>query len=230
MLQLKLWQQTIGTAGGIELFVFFIPPFLHGFLRVPDMPDLFNDTPIPGLRLQADFISAAEELELITCIDAQALAPFRFQQWTGKRLVKSFGWHYDFQHGSVSRAEPLPGWLLPLRERAARFASLAPDELQQALLLKYEPGAGINWHKDRPVFEHVLGISLGAHVDMRFRRKAEGRWQRAVVALPARSLYQLAGEVRYEWEHSIVEMAEGTRYSITFRSLSESGLKVTTRL
>jgi alkylated DNA repair dioxygenase AlkB len=194
------------------------------------MQDLFDHSPIPGLRVQPDFISAAEENALVAHIEAQDMAPFRFQQWTGKRLVKSFGWHYDFQLGTASRAEPLPEWLLRLRERAAEFASLHSVELEQALLLKYGPGAGINWHKDRPIFEHVIGISLGGYADMRFRKKAEGRWQRARVPLDARSLYHLTGEVRYDWEHSIVERTDGTRYSITFRSLSASGRKLAATL
>jgi DNA oxidative demethylase len=194
------------------------------------MRDLFEYSPVPGLRVQPDFIDEAEERDLVAHIDAQPMAPFRFQQWTGKRLVKSFGWHYDFQLGTVSRADILPDWLLSLRERAARFASLDSAQFEQALLLKYGPGAGINWHRDRPIFEHVVGISLGAYADMRFRRKVEGRWKRVRVPLEPRSLYQLAGEVRHDWEHSIAEMAEGTRYSITFRTLSESGRKLTANM
>jgi DNA oxidative demethylase len=45
---------------------------------------------------------------------------------------------------------------------SARFSGLQPGELVQPLLIRYDPGAGIGWHRDRPVFEHVLGISLGA--------------------------------------------------------------------
>jgi DNA oxidative demethylase len=186
------------------------------------LQDLFEITPsIAGLRTQPDFITAAEERELIARIEAEDLHPFRFQQWTGKRLVKSFGWEYDFQAGTVGKAEPVPEWLLFLRDRAARFAGLAPEALSQALLLKYGAGAGIGWHKDRPNFDQVLGISLGAFVSMRFRRKLGERWKRVTVPLEPRSLYHLTGEVRHEWEHSIIEMAEGTRYSITFRSLTE---------
>ena len=183
------------------------------------MQDLFEEDLIPGLRIQTEFVEAAEECALIAHIDAETLEPFRYQQWTGKRLAKSFGWHYDFQTGSVSRAEAIPEWLLPLRARAAQFAGLAAADFEQALLLKYGPGAGISWHKDRPLFEHVVGISLGAFVNMRFRRKEGKRWQRVQVPLEPRSLYQLADEARNEWEHSIVEMDDATRYSITFRTL-----------
>jgi alkylated DNA repair dioxygenase AlkB len=45
------------------------------------------------------------------------------------------------------------------------------DDLVQALLIRYDPGASIGWHRDRPVFEHVVGISLGADARLRLRRR-----------------------------------------------------------
>jgi alkylated DNA repair protein (DNA oxidative demethylase) len=111
---------------------------------------------------------------------------------------------------------------LPLRAKAARFACLQPDELVQALLIRYDPGAGIGWHRDRPVFEHVLGISLGAPATMRFRRRKLGGFDRVAVLLAPRSIYHLTGEARHTWEHSIAAM-EVARWSITFRTLSQKG-------
>jgi alkylated DNA repair dioxygenase AlkB len=90
----------------------------------------------------------------------------------------------------------------------------------QSLLVRYDPGAGIGWHRDRPVFEHVIGISLGATATMRFRRRRAGGFDRASVPLAPRSLYHLTGDARWRWEHSIAPM-EVTRWSITFRSFSD---------
>lgn len=148
-----------------------------------------------------------------------ALEPFRFQGWTGKRLTASFGWHYDFDRGQMGETEPMPGWLLPFRDRAATFAGLPAATLVQALLIRYDPGAGIGWHRDRPVFEHVVGISLGVPATMRFRRRVGTSFVRVAVPLPVRSVYHLTGEVRHGWEHSIATMDE-TRWSVTFRSLA----------
>src|SRR3546814_11268727 len=82
------------------------------------------------------------------------------------------------------------------------------------------PGAGIGWHKDRPVFEHVIGISLGAPASLRLRRRVDGKFERARAPLAPRRIYHLAGEARYEWEPSIPAMEE-TRWSLTFRSRSD---------
>jgi len=165
---------------------------------------------------------------LITSINAAELSPFRFHGWQGRRLTASYGWRYDFDDASFAPAEAIPDWLLPLRAKAARFACLEPDELVQALLIRYDPGAGIGWHRDRLVFGHVLGISLGAPATMRFRRRKAGGFDRASVLLAPRSVYHLTGEARHEWGHSIATM-EVTRWSITFRSLSEKGRPQETR-
>ena len=62
-----------------------------------------------------------EEQALTGAIDAAQLSPFRFHGWLGKRLTASYGWRYDFDTGSFGLADPIPDWLLPLREKAARF-------------------------------------------------------------------------------------------------------------
>ena len=187
--------------------------------RIAAQPDLFGEACLAGLSQADAFVTPGEEQMLIAASDAAELSPFRFHGWLGKRLTASYGWRYDFDDASFTPAEAIPDWLLPLRAKAARFASLEPGELVQALLIRYDPGAGIGWHRDRPVFEHVLGISLGAPATMRFRRRKPGGFDRASVLLPPLSIYHLSGEARHEWEHSIAAM-EVRRWSITFRSLS----------
>jgi alkylated DNA repair protein (DNA oxidative demethylase) len=184
-------------------------------------PDLFGNASLAGLSQADAFVAPGEEQRLIASIDAAELSPFRFHGWLGKRLTASYGWRYDFDDASFAPTEAIPDWLL-LRAKAARFASLEPGELVQALLIRYDPGAGIGWHRDRPVFEHVLGISLGAPATMRFRRRKPGGFDRVSRLLATRSIYHLTGEARHEWEHSIAAM-EVTRWSITFRSLSGEG-------
>src|SRR5215469_2561798 len=122
-----------------------------------DQPSLFDRPVLSGLSQAGGIIAPVEERGLTAAIDAAGLSPFQFHGWQGKRLTRSFGWRYDFDDASLTRSDPIPDWLLPLRERAARFAALLPDALVQALVIRYDPGATIGWHRDRPVFEHVLG-------------------------------------------------------------------------
>lgn len=184
------------------------------------MPDLFGVPIVPGLSLRAALLDAEEEAELIARINDEDLSPFRFQGWLGKRLTRSFGWHYDFENGRFGQADPLPDWLETVRVRAAAFAGLPADALVQALLIRYDPGAGIGWHRDRPIFEHVVGISLGTAATLRLRRRKSGGFERASAALAPRSVYHLSGEVREQWEHSITPL-DVPRWSVTFRSLRD---------
>jgi DNA oxidative demethylase len=183
--------------------------------------ELFGPDRLAGLVQAEAIITPGEEQALVASIDAVGLSPFRFHGWLGKRLTASFGWAYDFETARFAPTEPIPAWLLPLRTKAALFAQLAPEDLAQALLIRYDMGAGIGWHSDRPVFEHVIGISLGAPATMRFRRRRAGGFDRATAELAPRSVYHLSGEARHQWEHSIAEI-ELTRWSITFRSLAQT--------
>ena len=188
-------------------------------------PDLFDAAPptLPsGVAYAEAVIDAAEEAALLTRLEGVAVAPFRFQGWLGKRHTASFGWRYDFDDASFAATEPLPDFLLSLRDRAADFAGLTPNDLVQALVVRYDPGAGIGWHRDRPLFEHVIGISLAAPATLRLRRRRAAGFDRAALPLAPRSIYHLSDEARHEWEHSIAPL-DVLRWSVTFRSLSERG-------
>jgi alkylated DNA repair protein (DNA oxidative demethylase) len=193
------------------------------------MLDMFDAPVLPGIATMADIVSPDEEVALVAAIDAEALTPFQFQQWEGKRLTRSFGLKYDFQTGQVSHGNPLPDWLTDLRDRAAAFAGVEPDHIAQCLLIRYDPGAGIGWHRDRPSYGHVIGVSLGARAAMRFRRRVGGKFERVTLPLDPRGAYHLFGEARHDWEHSIAEM-DRTRHSITFRTLSDQGRRAAVRL
>jgi alkylated DNA repair dioxygenase AlkB len=186
------------------------------------MADLFDATVIPGLKLQEAFITPAEQDALAAELERAELAPFRFHGWLGNRKTETFGWRYDFDDASFTPAEPIPDWLLPLRDKAAGLADVAPHDFAHVLLARYDPGAGIGWHRDRPQFDQVVGISLCSAATMRFRQRTQSGFRRANAELAPRSAYLLSGEVRRDWEHSIAP-GKQLRFSITFRTLSDLG-------
>jgi DNA oxidative demethylase len=184
------------------------------------MKDLFGSSPVPGLAIKEELVTPDEEEELIGHIAAAGLTPFQFGAFEGRRLTRSFGSHYDFQSHRLVAAEPIPSWLHPLRARAAAFAEVTPDAFAHALLIRYDPGTGIGWHKDRPAFDRIVGVSLGADVELHFRRRREeGRFERFRFPLPRRSAYLLSGDIRQQWEHGIPSHPR-LRYSVTFRTLA----------
>jgi len=174
--------------------------------------------PPEGFRYREDFIDEAEQDALLVSMRDLPFREFEFHGYTGKRRVVSFGWQYDYSGRQLRKAADIPDFLLPLRFRAASFAKLEPDLLQQALVTEYTPGAGIGWHRDKAVFGQVVGVSLVTRCVLRFRRKVGEKWQRVNVTAEPRSAYLLSGTVRSDWQHSIPGVEE-LRYSITFRNV-----------
>ena len=189
---------------------------------IPDQPGLFGDTsPLPaGFKYQPNLLSADDERELVQHLETLPFKGFEFHGFLGKRRVVSFGWRYDFGERELQKANDMPPFLLSVRERAATFANLRPEELQHVLITEYGPGAAIGWHRDKSVFGEVVGISLLSPCRFRLRREQAGKWDRVNIVVEPRSAYLLSGPARTEWEHSIPPM-ETLRYSVTFRNLIE---------
>lgn len=171
-----------------------------------------------GFRYKAGVIPRASQEAVLSDIRALPFKAFDFHGFEGKRRVVSFGWRYDFATESVGPAEPIPAFMLPIREEAARFAGMAPNQLEQALVTEYGPGAPIGWHRDKAVFGAIVGVSLLSSCTFRLRRRVGDKWERVSLTAEPGSAYLLSGPARQLWEHSIPPVAE-TRFSITFREL-----------
>lgn len=173
-----------------------------------------------GFSYAEEAISPAAEAKAVAEIQKLPLKEFQFRGYEGKRRVVSFGWRYDFNEHKLQQAEPIPDFLLRLHEEVARGAKFDIERVAQVLVTEYAPGAGIGWHKDRPMFGEVLGVSLNAPCLFRLRRKEGDKWERMSLHAAPRSAYRLEGPVRWDWEHSIPAVSE-LRYSVTFRNFRE---------
>jgi alkylated DNA repair dioxygenase AlkB len=172
-----------------------------------------------GLHYAAEFISPTTERELIERVAALPLQPFQFGQYEGKRRVASFGFRYDYALRRLQEADPIPPWLIPLIGHVERFGG-PETRIAQILCTEYDTGVGIGWHRDKPHFDRIFGLSLGSSCKFRFRRTAGDRWERFTLDAAPRSIYMMAGAARQEWEHSIPAV-EAPRHSITFRTMMD---------
>ena len=170
-----------------------------------------------GLRYMPDFISPELEQKLIALIAELPLQPFQFGQYEGKRRVASFGFRYDYSRRRLEEDSPVPAWLGATTEKVEAFGGPA-TRVRQVLCTEYDTGVGIGWHRDRPQFERIFGLSLGSSCRFRFRRPSGSKWQRFTLEAEPRSIYMMAGASRHQWEHSIPAV-EAPRYSITFRTM-----------
>ncbi|RZJ02100.1 MAG: alpha-ketoglutarate-dependent dioxygenase AlkB [Brevundimonas sp.] len=189
----------------------------------PDLGPGQTEAEPVGLRYADAVVSPNAQEDLIDRARTLDLAPFDFRGFKGNRRTVSFGSRYDFTQNRVEDADPIPDWLKPLRTAAAAFAAMPETELVQALVTEYAPGAGIGWHRDRPEYGKVVGLSFVSDCVLRFRRPAIGGWRRASHTLSPGSAYLLDGSARDVWQHSIMP-GDQLRYSVTFRTLRLSAL------
>jgi len=188
------------------------------FRTADDSPEGASGELPAGFRYQAELITPHEEAELVGQLERLPFRAFDFHGHLANRQVISFGLRYDYDRREVVEAAAIPGFLMPVREKVAAFARLPVDAFVQVLINEYQPGAGIGWHRDKPHFEAVAGVSLLAPCRFRLRRKNGTRWDRQTIIVEPRSVYLMTGPARNEWEHSIPPPAEH-RYSITLRTL-----------
>ena len=179
----------------------------------------FFRAPLPdGFILHDGLMNRAEEAALLQRIQQLEFHEMKMRGVVAKRRVIHYGVKYSFETFKASEGPPIPDFLLPLRIRAAELASLPSEQLAEALITEYSPGAAIGWHRDAAPFGDVVGISLLSSCRFRFRRGKVRAWETREVLLMPRSAYVLRGPARSEWEHSIPPVKE-LRYSITFRTL-----------
>jgi alkylated DNA repair dioxygenase AlkB len=182
--------------------------------------ELFTRGLPPGLVYRPDFISAAEEEELLAEIRTLPLANARYRQYTALRRTVNFGSSYDFTHRVSLDAPPIPAFLMPLRAKVAAWAGLPADRFVQALIAEYSSGTPLGWHRDVPEFEVICGVSLAGIARLRFRPypwSIEKKREVFALDVEPRSAYILRDEARWGWQHS-VPPTRALRYSITFRT------------
>lgn len=178
-------------------------------------PSLFrykSDRP-EGLLYADDFVSEDDEGALIVAIAALPLEPFQFGMYRGKRRLACFGFKYDYSLRRLTEADPISGWPASIIDRVESFGGTG-THISQVLCTEYEMGTGIGWHRDKPQFEHIFGVSLASQCKLRFRRSSGAKWRRFTIGARRRSIYVMAGPSRTDWEHSIpaVENLAGGRW------------------
>ena len=176
-----------------------------------------DDVPA-GFVYRPEFLTEAEETALVAGIREIEFSEVKMRGAVARRRSAHFGWRYGYETFRVEPGPPIPGFLLPVRARAAELAGVDPGALVEALLNLYPPGAGIGWHVDAPAFGVVIGVSLLGACRLRFNRGDGAARQARMVPLAPRSAYMLAGEARSAWRHSIPPV-KTLRYSITLRTL-----------
>eukprot|EP00940_MAST-03C_sp_MAST-3C-sp2_P000941 g941.t1 len=178
---------------------------------------------LPGCQLFKNFLSEAEEAELIDAID-QCDPPWKFSSWNGSCDTKTWGVEVDVVARTIGPAKrPIPGFMSSMIDRMCsgdylQLAGFRPNECNANSYIKSK-GHWLRAHvDDRQLSGELLAnVSLGADASMLYTHEASGRQVR--VFLPRRCLQIVAKESRYDWTHEIEksEIFGARRVSITFR-------------
>lgn len=193
-------------------------PLLKEEISVPEMQ-------IKGLQYIPDYISKAQEEELIKIIDNQV--------WLNelKRRVQHYGYKYDYKAKKITedlKLGNLPEWLefYSKELHSKKLFSKIPD---QVIINEYQAGQGITPHIDCvPCFgDTIASLSLGSACVMEFIHSKTSEKQSLL--LEPRSMVILSDEARYDWKHSIPQRKtdkyhgktfnRSRRISLTFRNV-----------
>jgi alkylated DNA repair dioxygenase AlkB len=186
-------------------------------------PGLFDTaSPLPeGFLYEPAFLTPDEEASLLAQIAALPLEEAQYKEYTARRRTVHYGSEYDFSRNELETADPIPHFLLPLREKVAAWTGVPSEKFVHGLVSEYRPGTPLGWHRDVPNFEVIAGVSCGGWCRMRLRpyRPAGPNRREDVIALELapRSAYLMREAARWKWQHSIAATKE-LRYSVTFRT------------
>lgn len=187
------------------------------------MDTLFPLAPVfpEGFSYFEDFLSIEEEQKLLEIVTATAVHPFIFQGYIANRKVASFGFDYNFTNRKLAKGKEIPVEFGFLIEKVAAKIAMSTSDFAELLVTEYPPESVINWHRDAPPFDIIVGISLISDCIFRLRPQEKIKQTRKnVISFPVkrRSLYIMQGEARTDWQHSIAPV-KNTRYSVTLRTI-----------
>lgn len=174
-----------------------------------------------GFSHYPDFITKEEEQDLLDIVSKTELHSFLFQGYEAKRKVASFGYDWSFEKRTLSKGREIPDAFDSLIQKTAQRLSIPKNDFAELLVTEYPPESVINWHRDAPPFDIIVGISLLSDCTFRLRPHDKTKQKRnSIISFPVkrRSLYIIQGIARSDWQHSIAPVKQ-MRYSITLRTL-----------
>jgi alkylated DNA repair dioxygenase AlkB len=195
-----------------------------------DNPIFATSEPIPGLHLYHNFITAAEEDQIMAELDGtsnrEGFLPWKFARFNGPHKGKRWGVHCNLRDRKVGAAEnPLPPFylniLLPKLQRVPQMRGCLPNEAN-AIDYSRKGGDYLSDHVDDRQLskEPIANLSIAGDCYMTFiNQKNKGSSEPSRVLLPRRTLQVLTGRARYDYSHGIrnQDILSERRVSVTMR-------------
>lgn len=186
---------------------------------------LFPDAMPPGLVYLCDWLTVADQDEVVAEIDGRSFGTEL------ARRVQHYGFRYDYFESSIDgtgSAPPIPPKMSTLAQRLVEEGHFV-EVPNQVIVNEYLSDQGIGAHIDRVSFgPAVATISLLESWPMTFKSR-EGLV--LDVLLEVGSLALMTDAARYEWTHQIkprkfdthtgIKIERARRLSLTFRTVDD---------
>src|SRR4051794_8997888 len=126
------------------------------------MNTLFDIAPAmpEGFSYYPNFITRKEEESLIQTISSFKMETMKFHQYEAKRKVVSFGHSWSFTEQQLKKTNDIPAAFDFLTDKIFSHLSIEKKSIAQLLITEYPIGSVINWHRDAPPFDIIVGVSL----------------------------------------------------------------------
>eukprot|EP00742_Colponemidia_sp_Colp-10_P001087 GILJ01001177.1.p1 GENE.GILJ01001177.1~~GILJ01001177.1.p1 ORF type:complete len:274 (+),score=18.13 GILJ01001177.1:87-908(+) len=174
-----------------------------------------------GFHVIDNFISSEEEKTLVQAMDEAGWVDAQ----SGRRK-QDYGPMINYRNRKLKldTFNGLPSYLLPLSRRLQTVEGLEHYVIAQQQTLDYsnERDSFLLAHVDDGWLwgQHILGINLLSHTTLSFIQPELNLL--VSVTIPARSLYIMSGESRYNWAHAVLpKHIAARRICITLRELGE---------
>jgi alkylated DNA repair dioxygenase AlkB len=194
----------------------------------------YAEQPIPGLFLFPDFITEAQEEQILAELDGTSadhrseFLPWKAANFNGPHFGKRWGVHCNIRDRKVEAPEnPLPNFirnmLAPKLELIAEMKGCVPNEAN-AIDYRRRMGHYLTSHVDDRKLskEPIVNLSLAGDCYMTFTNVAPHRnttVKSQKVLLKRRCLQILTGQARYDFAHGIErnDLLSDRRVSVTMR-------------
>ncbi len=168
-------------------------PFLHESHRVV--------CGTSGVSFIPEWCTPEEENEMLRCADCAPVAA-----WTtlrGRRLQSLGG--EPLPPPELMSREPLPGWVQSVCDELVRVGVFSREwPPNHVLLNEYQPGQGIEAHKDGPLYApNVAILSLSSHATFEFVADDAQRRPVASLLLPPRGLLVFTDDAYERYMHRV---------------------------
>ncbi|GMH54666.1 hypothetical protein TrRE_jg10056 [Triparma retinervis] len=196
--------------------------------------------PVSGLFIIENFLTEAEETNLVENMMNETHPPFKVGNFNGTHYGKRWGVHCNLRDRKVGAAENLlPEYITALinpKIKALGHPKLATFTMNEANAIEYrrDKGHNLDHHVDDRVLskEPICNLSLNGSCKMTYTRVQENVVKglkgkdgggvigdKVLVLLKPRTLQILTGEARYNFSHGIEneDLLSTSRISLTMR-------------